>query len=140
MNKAERTERVTALLTEWQRRLGVADWTIRFIDDAPADEDRASIDMFTLKRLAVFRIAPTMPETSWIESVVHELLHVALVDLEDLANNAFDAMSPAAKAIAKAEYDKAQHRIIQSLVGAFGIEHREWPHGGAPEVWLKAFP
>ena len=70
-------------LSEWMRKLRLTDWLIRLSEVAADDDDRSTVDIDANTRQAVIRFDPVMPADQAERQLVHELLHVRMIQIED---------------------------------------------------------
>lgn len=127
---------VARLLDRYQRVLGLADWDIRFDPTTPPkDGSRADVEGWAVKRLASIRIDPAAPVDALPRLVVHELLHLWLSQLEELAAPLMVYTPTQADDTYRQQWDRLEHSLIHVLEGALtGDAHIEW--GEQPE-WIR---
>lgn len=119
---------------EWQTRLRLLDWHIALSSQAPDDSDeRSAVDMDANVRRAVIRFDPVLPDDQWERQLLHELLHVRLVMLED----AFSQVAGDDKT-AREWWQRGEESAIEAIVDAFllpGAPRRDY-RGDA--VWVES--
>lgn len=134
--RATHADAIAPLLDHYQRVLGLADWDIRFDPTPPSEGTRAEVDGWAVKRLAAIRIAADAPIEALPRLVVHELMHLWLSQLEDLARPLMAFTPPGADATFTEQWDRMEHQLIHVLEGALtGDAHLEWGEG-APD-WTR---
>lgn len=85
-----REQRVRDLIAHWQPRLGLQAWDIRYVDEPfpnKKDEQRLSACVYKEmhSKIAQIFLAENTPDEDLVGSVLHELLHITLSDLEEMA-------------------------------------------------------
>ncbi len=108
---------VEALITEWQARLGLGEWSIRLSDDPPDENCRANSDTWIVKLGVAIRVAEDAPEEVWPELVIHELLHVVLSPIVDgVVETVFaEYLSPVTRRTTGADLDREVEQVIARL-------------------------
>lgn len=125
------------LLSAWQQRLRLSDWTIRISGAEPDQDDKSSVDIDVTTRIAALRFRADTPMTALERQLVHELLHVRLSEFEDLLNQAEAHTPPAFDKLADRWRARALESAIEALADALtGTSRGEWCSGG---VWDEAF-
>lgn len=119
------------VLSEWQGRLRLGSWQIRFSELACEEEDsRSTVDIDPSTHFAVIRFDPTLPEDQYHRQIVHELLHVRLAIAEDAFNQA-DTTE-----VLQTWFKRGQESAIEALVDALLPDHPRREYRGAP-VWIE---
>ncbi len=127
---------ILPLLDRYQHLLSLSDWDIRFDPTPPSEGTRAEVDGWAMKRMAAIRIVPDAPIEALPRLVVHELLHLWLAQLEDLAAPLMAFTPPGADDTFRQAWDRMEHQLIHVLEGALtGDAHLEWGEG-SPE-WTR---
>lgn len=125
-------EKRHALISRWATVLHLTDWTIFDSPIAPTEDDRRScIDIDNATRDAVLRFDPVLPPDQLERSVLHELLHLRLVAMEDAFNQVAGDDETA-----QAWHHRAKESAIEALVDAFLPGQPRRNYRGGPE-WVS---
>jgi hypothetical protein len=112
------------LLLLWQARLRLQDWAIRLSELPPDDGDeRSSVNIDANVRQAVIRFDPVMPADQAERQLLHELLHVRLVVMEDAFSQVVGDDETA-----RQWWKRGEESAIEALVDALlpGYPRREY--------------
>lgn len=131
----DRHDRIHGLIRHYQQLLGLADWDIRYDDSPPSDGSRAEIDGWAVKRMASIRIHPEAPNLSLRRLVVHELLHLWLSQLQELAAPLMAHTPPAADETFNRAWDRVEHQLIHVLEAAI-VQEPHLEFGDVP-AWTR---
>jgi len=124
-----RADIVAQCIDKWQARLGLADWEIKFNPDRVLDDNEAanmSRDRF--RRLAEIGIALDCPDSQLEAGVLHELLHIVLGPVLDMAHSITGALGDQRTApILMDQVHDLSERAIEQIVDAItGKRQRVW--------------
>jgi hypothetical protein len=123
------TDAVADSIRRWSARLRLGDWTIG-VSAVPPDrnDQRSSIDLDMNIRRAVIRFDPTLPPDQVERQIVHELLHVRTVGLEDV----FDQVV-GSDGTAQTWWTREHESMIEAMVDALLPDQprRDYRGGGA---------
>lgn len=82
-----RAELVAGHIAKWQERLGLSEWIIRYNPDGKIDKDGAASNSHDPYRLLCeIRISPESPDDELENGVLHELLHLVVEPVTDMAH------------------------------------------------------
>lgn len=117
-------DELRALCRQWQQRLSLLDWSIdiRFATREQLDilsgkkntlayNERSIV--YRRGRIWLFADSPDLEA-----ELIHELLHIALIDLDDVENVMLDVIKPGLNSATENLFERASERIIDRLVKA----------------------
>jgi hypothetical protein len=120
----------------WQPVLGLADWDVRYSPDPVGDDERACIDGWVVRRIAVIRIDAGAPVEAIDRLIVHELMHLWLSQLQELVTPSQAFTPPHVDAAFAQAWDRVEHQLLHVLEGAItGRPMVMWSKGEA--TWTK---
>jgi len=105
-------------IDKWQKVLGLSDWDITKVTEASCDDDDstlADVASFPDYKSACLTLyenwADTPTDLNHLQgTAIHELLHIALSELMELAET---------REVTKKQLRDAEHKVIRALVRAF---------------------
>lgn len=118
-------------LSEWMTKLRLTDWLIRLSDVAADDDDRSTVDIDANTRQAVIRFDPVMPADQVERQLVHELLHVRMIQIEDAFSQVVGEDETA-----RQWFKRGEESTIEALVDAFLPEQPRREYRGSP-AWAE---
>lgn len=127
-------------IAEWQARLRLGDWTIRWAEGVePGSDDRSTVDMFANVRQAVIRLRSDTPAGQVERQVVHEMLHIRLVIVERAFVEAKEWTPKAVDPALDAMWSLGLEAAIEALCDALGCAPRaDWTPDSHP--FSAAYP
>lgn len=120
---ASRTELVAGYISKWQTRLGLSEWIIRYNPDGKIAKDGAASNSHDPYRLLCeVRIGPKSPDDELENSVLHELLHLVVEPVTEMAHQFAGAtgdkrLSPVLMDMVHAKTERMIEQIAFALSG-----------------------
>ena len=126
MTKEELLSKVNALIQEWRIILRLEHWDVRAMIVRPSEITgrQATITFNSCNSLAQIQLAdPDILKTPemWADFhnlekiIVHELLHLMLVGMEDIWAHVVEEISPSARNIAERQWEIASEQPVELL-------------------------
>lgn len=126
MTKEELLSKVNALIQEWRIILRLEHWDVRakIVHPSEIAGRQATITFNSCNSLAQIQLAdPDILETSemWADfhnfekTIVHELLHLMLVGMEDIWSHVMGELHPSARSIAEKQWEIASEQPVELL-------------------------
>lgn len=130
---------IQAIIDEWVPRLRLGDWSVRYSPLEPEPTHRSSVDMFQTIRYAAIRLRSDTPPSQVVRQVVHELLHIRFVGMEEAYNLAKGHTPKAFDDSADVLWANGCEAAIEALSDIIlGTGRGDW--GPSGEIWSSAFP
>lgn len=86
LDEMTREQKVNAFIRKWQPRLGLQAWDIRYNPNRKSGKGTAAdMSRDETRRLCEIRIDPNCPDSELENNVLHELGHLVVGPLEDMA-------------------------------------------------------
>lgn len=112
--------------------MGLGGWTIEQSADPASDGCFAEIEPTYGQRHAKLALCPNwddLPPEEQRDTIVHELLHVHLASLTQLAFDIVQELDPAAAKVAQAALNLAEEYVVDAMAGAWS-PYMPLPGGG----------
>ena len=127
------------VIAKWQKALRLADWRIVLSGLEADPDDRSTVNMDVLTKSAVIRLRSDTPASQVERQIVHELLHIVLVGMEDAYRGAKEYTPKGWDAAGDRIWSRGSESAIEALTDALtGTIRAEWGPSGSP--WTDAFP